>query len=204
FTLVAPSPADAERWLSDFSVLAPEYTRLYPQREAFGEEEPHLEIAGERVETIAAVLAGKVRILITTLRATAELTRMSAAVERGRTTLARGARLRFAEVVDQLTALGYERKPSVLDVAQFAVRGGIIDVYGFGMAFPARVEWFGDDISSIRAFDLDTQRSERELDEVTVLPVAAVERDGDAAVGPDSGRGTLLDLLPPDTLVLAT
>src|SRR5262245_7592875 len=54
FLVVTATPADAERWLADFSVLAPEVARLYPQREALGEEEPHLEIAGERVETIAA------------------------------------------------------------------------------------------------------------------------------------------------------
>src|SRR5262245_30298717 len=49
FLVVTGTPADAERWLADFSVLAPDVARLYPQREALGEEEPHLEIAGERV-----------------------------------------------------------------------------------------------------------------------------------------------------------
>lgn len=176
FLLVAPSPADAERWLADLQVLSPDVTRLYPQREAYGEEEPHLEIAGERVETIAAVLAGQVRILITTLRATAELSRMPEAVARARVTLAKGATTRLSEVVDELTAIGYERKPTVLDVAQFAVRGGIIDLYGFGMAAPVRVEWVGDEITSLRTFDLDTQRSEKATDAVTALPVAAGSR----------------------------
>ena len=56
--VVTATPADAERWLADLAVLREDGARLYPQREALGEEEPHLEIAGERVETIAAVLAG--------------------------------------------------------------------------------------------------------------------------------------------------
>ena len=52
FLVVAPTPGVAERWLSDFEALLGESARLYPQREALGEEEPHFEIAGERVETI--------------------------------------------------------------------------------------------------------------------------------------------------------
>src|SRR5690606_16836926 len=64
--VVAPTPVDAERWLSDFSHLTDETVALYPQREALGEDEPHYEIAGERAETIEALLAGRLRILVTT------------------------------------------------------------------------------------------------------------------------------------------
>src|SRR6185436_4346403 len=164
---------EAERWLADLSVLAPDVARLYPQREALGEEEPHFEIAGERVETVADMLAGKARLIVTTLRATVERTRMPAAVGAARLDVARGETRRPQELIDRLLGMGYERRPSVLDVAQFAVRGGIIDLYGFGMAAPARVEWAGDEVQSIRYFDLDTQRSEKETDAITVLPVSA-------------------------------
>src|SRR3972149_5295413 len=76
--VVTGTPADAERWLADLAALRSEGTRLYPQREALGEEEPHLEIAGERVETIEAVLQGRAQVVGTTIRATAERTRMPA------------------------------------------------------------------------------------------------------------------------------
>ena len=78
--VVAATPADAERWHEDLRVLVGDVVALYPQREALGEEEPHFEIAGERVETIEAVLRGRVRVVVTTLRATVELTRMAAVV----------------------------------------------------------------------------------------------------------------------------
>src|SRR5262245_61173888 len=187
FLVVTPGPAEAERWLADLGVLT-ESARLYPQREALGEEEPHLEIAGERVETIADMLGGGARIVVTTLRATVERTRMPAAVGGARLDLAVGRRLRPQELIDRLEAMGYERKPSVLDVAQLAVRGGIIDLYGFGMAGPARIEWADDAIETMRYFDLDSQRSERETDSITVLPVQADERiSGSADEGnPDS------------------
>src|SRR2546430_17532635 len=53
----------------------------------------------------------------------------------------------------------------------FRSRGGILDVYGFGMAAPARLEWWGDEIESLRTFDLDSQRSGEAVEGVTVLPV---------------------------------
>ena len=214
--VVTATPADAERWLADLAVLREEGARLYPQREALGEEEPHLEIAGERVETIAAVLAGQARVVVTTIRASAERTRVPHAVTERRFTLARGGTMRPADVVARLGVMGFERRPSVLDVAQFAVRGGIIDVYGFGMAGPVRVEWVGDEIISVRRFDLESQRSEAEIGEVTVLPVTAGglpdrQAGGHAlesrAPSPDHpaalpARQTLLDLLPADALVV--
>jgi transcription-repair coupling factor (superfamily II helicase) len=204
--VVTATPADAERWLADLTVLREAGARLYPQREALGEEEPHLEIAGERVETIAAMLAGEVRVVVTTVRASAERTRMPRAVTERRFTLGRGGAARPAEVVERLEAMGFERKPSVLDVAQFAVRGGIIDVYGFGMAAPARIEWWGDEIISVRQFDLESQRSEGEIEEVTILPgsssVAAAPSQGDAQPAePPVARQSLLELLPPDALL---
>ena len=144
---------------------------------------------------------------------------MPHAVETGRLGFERGGVRRLSEAVARLEAMGYERCPSVLDVAQFAVRGGIIDLYGFGMPAPARVEWLGDEITSVRTFDLDTQRSEKEIEEATALPVAAraderisgwadKTQTGDSSAQPlnrsSVDRRSLLDLLPPDSIVVAT
>jgi transcription-repair coupling factor (superfamily II helicase) len=207
--VVAPTPAAAERWLADLAVLAGGAARLYPQREALGEDEPHLEIAGEQVETIHAVLEGRVRMVVTTTRATAERTRMPAAVAARRFVVRRGADVRPSAVVARLADMGYQRRPSVVDVAQFAARGGgIVDVYGFGMAGPTRLEWWGDELISLRVFDLDTQRSEAEVEEVTVLPVssAVMARDRPPSSGGEEEaveRQTLFDLLPSDALVIS-
>ena len=92
--VVAPTPADAERWLSDLQFLSDEPVALYPQREALGEDEPHYEIAGERVETIEALLGGRLRILVTTARAIAERTLVPASLEKSRIRLAKGTRIR--------------------------------------------------------------------------------------------------------------
>ncbi|HKE91862.1 MAG TPA: CarD family transcriptional regulator, partial [Gemmatimonadales bacterium] len=201
FVVVAPTPADAERWLGDLRMLRPDGVALYPQREGLGAEEPHVEIAGERLETVAALLRGQVRLLVTTARATAERTGVPAALAHARLDLAAGAGRQAAltDVVNRLAAMGFERVPTVTEVGQVSVRGGIVDVYGYGMAGPTRIEWWGDDIASLRGFDLDTQRSGEQLERVTVLPMQS-ERSDDPDVS--LVRASLLDLLPADALVV--
>ncbi len=228
-TVVAPTPADAERWLTDLGHLTDVPTALYPQREALGEDEPHYEIAGERAEAIQALLEGRLRVLVTTARATAERTLLPAALDRLRLTLAVGERRPPADVARALETMGYRRVPTVTEVAEFSIRGGIMDVYGFGMAGPARLEWWGDDISSLRGFDLTTQRSLQDLSEITVLPIntVAVREEADDGPGTEGhvdgrtvsrndriasppvrrvprppSRRTLLELLPSDTIVI--
>jgi transcription-repair coupling factor (superfamily II helicase) len=131
--------------------------------------------------------------------------------------LALGERRSPLDVARHLEEMGYRRVPTVTEVAEFSVRGGILDLYGFGMAMPTRIEWWGDDITSLRGFDLTTQRSLEQLSDVTVLPIntqavrAELERDSDSASARTSlprphtnlpSRRTLLELLPPDTLIL--
>src|SRR5438093_3116619 len=213
FSVVAPTPADGERWLADLqTLLGPESTALYPQRESLGAEEPHYELAGERIETIEALLRGVVRVLVTPARASAERTAVPAALERARLVIEVSKEERsLTDTVQRLDQMGYERVPTVTEVAQYSVRGGILDVYGFGMAAPARIEWWGDEVASVRSFDLDTQRSGDALDRVTVLPVRAESGMGNAT-GPAGIAGgaqhaaplhsNLLDLLPTDTIVI--
>src|SRR5207248_1816607 len=131
FVVVTPTPTDAERWLADARALGGDAAALYPQREALGAEEPHVEIAGER--------------------------------------------------------------------------RGILDVYGFGMAAPTRVEWSGDEIVSLRPFDLDSQRSGGDgIERVTILPARSEEPI--SAVGAQQAaplqRQSLSELLPTDALLV--
>ncbi len=204
FVVIAATPSDAERWLADLQALVGDLAALYPQREALGAEEPHVEIAGERIETIEALLSGRIRLLVTTARAAAERTGVPAALASLRLVLAAGpvpgaaGPASFSAVIERLEAMGYARVPTVTEVAQFSVRGGILDVYGFGMAAPARIEWWGDEIQSLRAFDLDSQRSGEPIERVTILPART------EAGAPGQGeqvRSSLLDLLPSDALI---
>ncbi|HEV2670404.1 MAG TPA: transcription-repair coupling factor [Gemmatimonadales bacterium] len=211
FAVVAPTPADGERWLADLqTLLGSDAPALYPQRESLGAEEPHYELAGERIETLEALLRGgggagggrgAVRVVVTTARASAERTAVPAALAQSRLVLDVSQEERgLTETAQRLDAMGYARVPTVTEVAQYSVRGGILDVYGFGMAAPARIEWGGDEIASIRSFDLDTQRSGDALDRVTVLPVKSEHITVTSDAG--SRRSNLLELLPSDTVVV--
>ncbi len=202
-TVVATTPAEAERWLADLGQLTDRRVGLYPQREALGEEEHHVEIAGERTETIEALLGGRLDLLITTARATAERTAVPAALAAMRLELRRAEDQALSATVEQLLAMGYERVATVLEVGQFSVRGGIVDLYGFGMSAPTRAEWWGDVIESLRSFDLTTQRSGDLLDVVTVLPVRTKPfAPADSAPSEPPVRRSLLDLLPAGALLL--
>ena len=197
--VVAEGVPEAERWLADLdSLIADTPVALYPPREGFGEVEPHAEVAGERVETLERIGRGEVRILLTTPRAMLERTRLPGAVRAARVELRKGETRRPEALAAHLEAIGYERVPMVEDVAQFSVRGGIFDVYGFGMADPVRLEFWGDEITEMRHFDLHTQRSTRAADYALVLPVDGSVREEMGAFE----RVTLADLWSPDTLVV--
>ncbi|HWJ22137.1 MAG TPA: transcription-repair coupling factor, partial [Gemmatimonadaceae bacterium] len=199
--VAADGVAAAERWLADLqSLLGGEGAGVafYPPREGFGEAEPHMEVAGERVETLELVNRGAVRVLLTTVRALLERTRMPRALRDLRLELRKGDVRRPMDIVAHLESIGLERVPMVEDVAQFSLRGGILDVYAFGMPEPVRAEFWGDEIADLRYFDLATQRSSREAELAVILPV-------DGAVHDDAGafdRLPLHELFPPDTLLL--
>ena len=67
------------------------------------------------------------------------------------------------EMVEKLVNYGFERTDFVYEPGQFALRGGILDIYSFGNEKPYRVELFGNEVDSIRIFDPETQLSERKL-----------------------------------------
>ncbi len=214
FVLLAPTVGDAERWLADLDAVGGGVrTALYPHRESFGEVEAHTEVAGERVETLERLTRGDVQVLLTTPRAVLERTQLARALQQARLELRRGEVWRPADLAAHLDRVGFERVPLVDDVGQYSVRGGIFDVYGFGMAEPVRLEFWGDEITELRHFDLFSQRSTRAAEVAVVLPI-----DGRAhgvgggehgavagASGPDAfERVTLAELWTPDAvLVLA-
>ena len=79
--------------------------------------------------------------------------------------------------LERLYRLGYERKDVVSAVGEYAVRGGILDVFAASQDAPTRVEFFGDTVESIRPFDITTQRSEGSLDHLEIVPWGELPRE---------------------------
>jgi len=199
FIVVNDDVAGAERWLADLTTLLDaESVAFYPPRESFGEAEAHAEIAGERVETLEQIGRTGLGVLVTTTRALLERTQLPQALASARLELRKGDTRRPEELASHLESIGFERVPMVEDVSQFSVRGGIFDIYSFGMAEPVRLEFWGDEISELRHFDLLTQRSTRDAELALVLPV-----DGQITVGErEPERSSIRALFPPDTLLV--
>ena len=205
--VVADQVPEAERWLADLEALLGDgFAALYPSREGFGEVEPHAEVAGERVETLERLSRGQVRILVTTVRAVQERTRLPQALADTRLELTRGASWRLEDLAAHLARIGFERAEMVEDVAQFSVRGGIVDVYGFGMTAPVRLEFWGDELVELREFDLSSQRATRSIERTVVLPVdlvpSAADEVRDRTDAREEPRTSLAALWPPDSLVI--
>ncbi len=199
FVVVSDAVGDAERWLADLAMLMDEApVALYPPREGFSTEEMHAEIAGERVETLERVARGGVRVLLTTARALLERTGLPQALGESRLELRTGDSWRPEDLAAHLERIGFERVPMIDDVAQFSVRGGIFDIYSFGMAEPVRLEFWGDEITEMRHFEIGSQRSTRPAEVAIVLPV-------DAAPEPSTlgeARVSVAALFPPDTILI--
>ncbi|MDQ6635057.1 MAG: transcription-repair coupling factor [Gemmatimonadota bacterium] len=195
--VVADGVPQSERLLAALHTLIDETpVALYPPREGFGEAEPHVEVAGERVETLERLSRGEIHVLLTTPRALLERTRLPAALADLRIELRKGDVRKPRDLADHLERIGFERVPMVEDVAQFSLRGGILDVYSFGMTDPVRMEFWGDTIEDLRHFELSSQRSTRAVDLAIVLPV-------DGQLKEEASQGERLSvsaLFPPDTL----
>jgi len=199
FVVVSDDVADSERWLADLTTLVePEAVAFYPPRESFGEAEAHAEIAGERVETLERIGRGGLRIVVTTSRALLERTQLPRALASARLEIRKGDTRRPESLTEHLEAIGFERVDMVEDVAQFSVRGGIFDIYSFGMAEPVRLEFWGDEITELRHFDLLTQRSTRDAELALILPVDGQIKGGDF----EPERSSIRALFPPDTVLV--
>ncbi|MDH3434228.1 MAG: transcription-repair coupling factor, partial [Gammaproteobacteria bacterium] len=93
--------------------------------------------------------------------------------------LSAGQTLHREEFTDALVAAGYYRVPQVSEHGEFAVRGSLIDIFPMGTNTPVRIDFFDDEIESLRYFSEDTQLSGDKVDNISVLPAREVPLDAD-------------------------
>ena len=138
---------------------------------------PDPEIAAERLALLNRLQRDKGPHLIVTTRAALDQAAPNpAALNSAVLALRRGKREPLERTIESLVAAGYERVAQVTTRGQFAVRGGILDVFSWQAQRPIRAEYFGDDVESLREFDVDTQTSVRNLQSVELLLEAAEDQ----------------------------
>ncbi|MDN0044414.1 transcription-repair coupling factor [Mediterraneibacter glycyrrhizinilyticus] len=156
---------------------------LYPARDLLFY---HADIKGklltdQRMGVLRALIEkeeGKDVTVITTMDAFLDGLARPEKLKEQRISLTGGDVIDLTELEKSLTDMGYERESQIEGPGQFAVRGGIMDVFPLTEELPVRIELWGDEIDSLRSFDVESQRSVENLETVTIYPASENWEDG--------------------------
>ncbi|MHB8521983.1 MAG: transcription-repair coupling factor [Limisphaerales bacterium] len=208
-----PNPGEAESHSA--TVNRTSRSLFYPAWELLPHEGklPHADVISERLEILVALAAGPRGnsaarpLIITSVLALLQRTFPREWLLRRTRRLQRGDRVDPLDLIEWLEDQGYEPEGQVTQRGELALRGGILDVYPLTSPWPVRLEFFGDELESLRYFDPLTQISRETIDAVTLPPggeLGILRRLLDAAPSgkSDLTPSTLLDYLPRDTIFL--
>lgn len=152
-----------------------------------------------RTEALTKLAAGhKKKVLITYPDALFEKVVLPTTLSKNIISIKQAATLHVEDLLQKFVTYGFARTDFVYEPGQFAMRGGILDIYSFGNEKPYRIELFGNEVDSIRIFDPETQLSERKLLQVNIIPnVDAIAN----ALNDDGDKVSIIDFLGEDAVV---
>jgi transcription-repair coupling factor (superfamily II helicase) len=182
FALVVPAQRDLENWERDISFWycalrgaseCKETVAVLPSSESdpYAGGSPHAETLERRALALWSLARAQPDFVLLTSRAMARRTIPPAEILKAGAVLRRDEDTAPEELVDKLIAGGYVREDPVGAVGEFSMRGGILDVWPPGHTAPARIEFFGDTVDSIREFDPETQLSTTQLTQIEIPPM---------------------------------
>lgn len=153
-------------------------------------------ISRERSECLRQLVEEEEGMVVTTLPAMLEKLEGKNAFRQAVFTVQLGQTLSLESLQDNLYSLGYQRVDQVESRGEYSLRGGILDVFSNQMEEPLRIEFFDDEVDSLRYFSLESQRSLEQVEEANIYPVSEQGK-------PSSLKAfSLLDYLPKDCLVI--
>lgn len=181
--VVSAEPADTQRLEGELPFFAPELrVAVFPDWETLPYDtfSPHQDLISERLATLWRIQQGEVDVVL--MPASTALVRLAPPSFLAGYTFhfKQKARLNEAALKAQLTLAGYTHVSQVVSPGEYAVRGGLIDLFPMGSLVPYRVDLFGDEVDSIRTFDPDSQRSLYPVPEVRLLPGREFPMDEEA------------------------
>ena len=187
---------------------------FYPGWEVLPHESklPHADVISERLQTLSALSARShdssssepAPIIVTNVMALMQRTFAPGAMEKRTRTLRRGTQIDPLDLVEWLEDQGYEPEAKVTQKGEISLRGGILDVFPLTSPWPVRLEFFGDELNSLRSFNPGTQISREPVDHVVLPPggeLSLIKKELEKAAQPSEGA-TLLDYLPPQSLLV--
>ncbi len=193
--VVVPREADALAWLEAARLFAADVsaeagkgadggTAVYfpaPSLSPYQEADTSLPVRAQEAVALERILGGGVRTVVCTPRALFRRLPAARELRSAAVDLVVDEELPIELLSEHLLRYGYQRTDLVTEVGEFAVRGGVFDLFPPGQELPVRLDLFGDTIESIRSFDPDSQRSEDRLTAVRAVPLALQPVDHDAA-----------------------
>jgi transcription-repair coupling factor (superfamily II helicase) len=198
-----------ETALQDLTCWLGREPRFHPDWEVLPHEPrlPHADVIAERLDTLVALAAGP-QVVVTSVGALLQRTFTPDGLRARVRRLARGHRAEPLDLVEWLEDQGYEPEAQVTQKGALALRGGILDVWPPTAPWPVRLEFFGDELESLREFDPHTQVSRDPLVELTLPPAGELGllKRALAEVTPDTAArpvlATFLDHLPAGALLV--
>lgn len=160
----------------------------------YGQPDPPSQIL--RTEALNSITekGGKTRFIITYPEAIAEKVADRIEISDNAIKLSCGEKIIMSDIIGRLRELGFSQTEYVYEPGQFARRGSILDVYSYSAELPFRIDFFADEIDSIRKFNVETQLSEEKLNQALLIPASSAE-------GSASGI-SFLEFIDPSTLLL--
>ena len=204
---ILPDQNDAIQFYTDLAELVGEQKVVYfpaSGRKAWNELGPSGVDVGKKTATLKKLLQEDHQIVVTCAAALCEKMASPEDVRTIKIELSVGQEYDFYDLIEKLVDYGYTREASVDRPGEFSVRGGIIDVYLFEGVNPYRIEFFGDEIESIREFDVENQKSIKNINILELLPISAVGLYGPFDEHPQnmlSLQSSLLDFVKSDSLL---
>lgn len=197
--VVADDPEAAGYLYNDLvQILGTEAVQIFPsgyKRDIrYGQPDPPAQIL--RTEALAACTSPSMRYIVSCPEGLAEMVPSPGILETASLRLSKGQRILMSEATDRLLELGFNKVDYVYEPGQFARRGSILDVFSYSHEMPFRIDFFDDEIDSLRLFDVETQLSRESVTEMNI--VGAMEGDHDKA------RSSLLEYLDPSVPVFST
>ena len=185
FAIVTQSNRDLEPWEGDlrfwYCALAGKgrcenevLTLPASESDPYAGSSPHPDTLERRALTLWRLASHPQDFVLLTARALARRTVTPDEITHAGVRLARGDNQSPEELVERLVAAGYVREDPVGAVGEFSMRGGILDIWSPGQTRPVRIEFFGDEVDSIRDFDPETQLSTSQLSVIEIVPMREV------------------------------
>jgi transcription-repair coupling factor (superfamily II helicase) len=136
---------------------------------------PNPEIVARRIAALAKLAVGgrkEPTVVLTTVNAILQRLPPRETLRRALKPLAPGQRVDMNELIERLSHQGFVRTGTVMEPGEFAVRGGILDLFPPGRLSPVRLDFFGDTLESIKAFDAETQRTSKHVRKLVLMPIS--------------------------------